>query len=56
MGQSKIYSPQEKRVINKEGFANPNRATSLINKVRGVKPEIDIERGLYFTRKPKASP
>lgn len=50
MGQSKIYSPQEKRVINKEGFANPNRATSLINKVRGVKPEIDIERGLYFTK------
>ena len=37
-------------MINKEDFVNPNRATSLISNVRGVKPEIDIERGLYFTR------
>ncbi|MBR4777672.1 MAG: glycyl radical protein [Lachnospiraceae bacterium] len=50
MSRSKIYSPQERRVINKEDFVNPNRATSLISNVRGVKPEIDIERGLYFTR------
>ncbi|MBR6222908.1 MAG: glycyl radical protein [Lachnospiraceae bacterium] len=45
-----IYSPQEERVINKKEPVNINRATSLIGKVRGVKPQIDIERGLFFTR------
>ncbi|MBR1757904.1 MAG: glycyl radical protein [Lachnospiraceae bacterium] len=44
------FSPQEERVIYKKNLANINRATSLIGKVRGVKPQIDIERGLYFTR------
>lgn len=45
-----IYSPQENRVIKNVQPANKNRATSLIGKVRGVKPQIDIERGLYFTQ------
>ncbi|MBR1796523.1 MAG: glycyl radical protein [Clostridiales bacterium] len=46
---NRTLSPQEERLINKKGFDNPNRATSLISGVRGVKPQIDIERGLYFT-------
>ena len=45
-----IYSPQEKRVIQKAKLSNINRATSLIRKIRGAKPQIDIERGLYFTQ------
>ena len=44
-----VYSAQEERVIFKGKPANVNRATELIAKVRGVKPQIDIERGLYFT-------
>lgn len=50
MSEKIYYSPQESRVINNESFPNPNRATSLIGLVRGVKPQIDIERGLFFTR------
>ena len=45
-----VYSPQEERVINKKEPVNLNRATHLIGKIRGVRPEIDIERGLLFTR------
>ena len=45
-----VYSAQENRVINRAKLPNENRATALIGKVRGVKPQIDIERGLYFTR------
>lgn len=47
---SDVFSPQESRVIHKGSLPNPNRATDLIGKVRGVKPQIDIERGLYFTQ------
>ena len=46
----RVYSAQENRVINRAKLPNENRATALIGKVRGVKPQIDIERGLYFTR------
>ena len=45
----KVYSPQEERVVNKKKIVNLNRATRLIGNVRGQKPQIDIERGLYFT-------
>ena len=44
-----VYSEQEKRVLGKTKPAVINRAASLIEAVRGVKPRIDIERGLYFT-------
>ncbi len=44
-----IYSEQEKRLLGKETGESKNRATGLIKNVRGVKPRIDIERGLYFT-------
>lgn len=44
-----VYSPQEERVIYHKGLSNINRATYLIKNVRGVRPQIDIERGLYFT-------
>lgn len=45
----KVFSPQEERVIYHKGLSNINRATYLIKDVRGVRPQIDIERGLYFT-------
>ena len=45
-----VYSPQEERVLQKKNIVNLNRASHLIGNVRGVKPQIDIERGLYFTR------
>ncbi|SKB77358.1 formate C-acetyltransferase [Lachnospiraceae bacterium] len=45
----KVYSAQERRVLNKEKAGNGNRAALLIGNVRGIKPQIDIERGLYFT-------
>lgn len=47
---SSVYSPQEERIIRNRELDNPNRATELIERVRGVKPQIDIERGLYFTK------
>ena len=48
MGET-VYSEQEKRVLGKTKAAVFNRAVSLIENVRGVKPQIDIERALYFT-------
>lgn len=47
---ARAYSPQEERVIYHKDPSNINRATHLIKNVRGVRPEIDIERGLYFTQ------
>lgn len=52
MSQSR--SPQEIRIqneINHKKIANvhENRATEILKKVRESKPQIDIERGLYFT-------
>ena len=53
MSQSR--SPQEIRIqneINHKKIANvhANRATEILKKVRESKPQIDIERGLYFTK------
>ena len=51
MSQSR--SPQEIRIqneINHKKIANvhENRATEILKKVRESKPQIDIERGLYY--------
>ncbi|MCD7855384.1 MAG: glycyl radical protein [Clostridiales bacterium] len=51
----KILSPQEKRIQNEinnkgEGSKHYNRAVDIVKEIRGKKPVIDIERGLYFTR------
>ncbi len=44
-----IYSEQEKRILFHEKNNTNPRAVKLIERVRGVRPQIDIERGLYFT-------
>lgn len=54
MAESKILSIQEKRIeeeirTKKPVYASCNRATRLLKKSKGTKPQIDIERGLYFT-------
>ncbi len=54
MSQQKVLSIQEKRIaeerkIKKVIYTFPNRATKLLEKVKGTKPQIDVERGLYFT-------
>lgn len=51
---SKVLSPQEERIINENQnkvvpFRHVNRATEILKEIRGVKPVIDVERGLYFT-------
>ncbi|MCD8159147.1 MAG: glycyl radical protein [Clostridiales bacterium] len=51
----KILSPQEERIQNEinnkgEGLKHYNRAVDIVKEIRGKKPGIDIERGLYFTR------
>lgn len=50
-----ILSPQEERIQyeiknNVRKFVNPNRAADILKEVRASKPQIDIERGLYFTQ------
>jgi len=52
---SKIISPQERRIQyeikhKKPAFIHQNRATKILSRIRGQKPQIDIERGLYFTQ------
>lgn len=54
MSDQKILSIQEKRIeqeikTKRTVYAFPNRASRLLEKVKGTKPQIDIERGLYFT-------
>ena len=54
MSENKILSVQEKRIeeeikTKKNICISNNRAAGLLEKVRGTKPRIDIERGLYFT-------
>ena len=39
-----ILSPQEERVVGRIKSGASNRAAELIEGVRGVRPEIDIER------------
>ncbi len=51
----KVLSPQEERIQyeiknNVRKFKNPNRAANILKDVRASKPQIDIERGLYFTQ------
>ncbi|MFC2662927.1 MAG: pyruvate formate lyase family protein, partial [Eubacterium sp.] len=45
-----IYSAQEKRILFGRKSPVPERVQRMIQRVRGTKPQIDIERGLYFTR------
>lgn len=54
MSAEKVLSPQEERIQyeinnNVRKFANPNRAADILKTVRDSKPQIDIERGFYFT-------
>ncbi len=44
-----IYSEQEKRILFRQANGSSDRVKKLIQNVRGVRPQIDIERGLYFT-------
>lgn len=46
----KIYSPQERRVLFGEKSGVSPRAERLIGRVRGVRPQIDVERGIFFTK------
>ncbi|MCH3972223.1 MAG: glycyl radical protein [Oscillospiraceae bacterium] len=51
---AKVLSLQEKRLqeeikTKKRVYPQKNRAADLLEKVKGTKPQIDIERGLYFT-------
>lgn len=55
MGSNKILSPQEERIQYEiehkvVQFNHPNRASHILSKIRSKKPQIDIERGLYFTQ------
>lgn len=50
------YSPQEARIRheiahdNVVAFGSSNRALDILRTIRTSKPQIDIERGLYFTQ------
>lgn len=60
MGANKILSPQEERIQYEIDhkviqFSHPNRASHILSKVRSQKPQIDVERGLYFTQSFKAT-
>ncbi|MDR2352232.1 MAG: glycyl radical protein [Deltaproteobacteria bacterium] len=44
-----VYSPQEKRVLGREEQGR-GRVGSLLSKISGKRPTIDIERALFFTR------
>ena len=57
MCEEKILSPQEERIQaniasgRREGaLETENRALKILERVQGEKPQIDVERGLYFTR------
>lgn len=54
MSKVTILSPQEERIQYEiehkvRKFVNPNRAAEILRTVRDTKPQIDVERGLYFT-------
>ena len=54
MAELKVLSPQEERIEyeikhNTRKFDNPNRAAEILKTIRNAKPQIDIERGLFFT-------
>lgn len=51
----KVISPQEERIQYEINYHEPpalhrNRATKILERIRGQKPQIDVERGLSFTR------
>lgn len=51
---SVVLSPQEERIIAEIEHravkpAHRNRAYDILQKIRAEKPQIDVERGLYFT-------
>lgn len=51
----KVLSPQEERIQNEIKsnvikLKSRNRATDILREVRNSKPQIDVERGLYFTQ------
>lgn len=51
MLKEKVLSPQEERIKkNNLNYKKNNRARKILEKIRNVKPQIDIERGLYFTQ------
>ncbi|QIB68026.1 glycyl radical protein [Aminipila butyrica] len=55
MSIEKILSPQEERLQdeiknNVKTFRNRSRAADILNTVRNAKPQIDVERGLFFTQ------
>ena len=54
MSELKILSPQEQRIAYEidhkvRKFVHPNRAAAILQTIREQKPQIDVERGLYFT-------
>lgn len=60
MSENQVLSVQEQRIeeeirTKKTIVGSKNRAASLLEKVRGTKPQIDIERGVYFTEAFKES-
>lgn len=51
---NQVLSPQEERIQYEikhkvRKFVNPNRAAEILSTIRDAKPQIDVERGLYFT-------
>ncbi len=55
MAIEKVLSPQEERIQGEienktRKFGKRNRAVDLLATVRSAKPQIDVERGLYFTQ------
>ena len=50
----RVLSPQETRIFdeieNHSATQSRNRAYKILQEIRGTKPQIDIERGLYFTQ------
>ena len=50
----RVLSPQETRIFdeieNNTTIQKKNKAYKILQEIRGTKPQIDIERGLYFTQ------
>ena len=50
----RVLSPQETRIFeeieNNTSHQGKNRAYKILQEIRGTKPQIDIERALYFTQ------
>ena len=50
----RVLSPQETRIFdeieNNTTIQKKNKAYKILQEIRGTKPQIDIECGLYFTQ------